>query len=110
MFGLRLHNLPWDAKAPEWLQVLRLRLDLLQYLQVLRNHRRGLVDERTTVLNAGLCAQQLKRDLSSLNYDGDHALSVVLDELDEEVVNIVSELHGNRPTTTVLDSMLISNS
>jgi hypothetical protein len=104
MLGLRLRNLPWDAKAPEWLQVLRLRPDLLQYAQVLRSHRRGLVDERKSVLNAGQCVQQIERGLSSLNYDGEHALFVALDELDEEVVAILSEPHV-RPRKDMLIDM-----
>ncbi|MBK3779941.1 DEAD/DEAH box helicase family protein [Paraburkholderia aspalathi] len=104
MLGLRLRNLPWDDKAPEWLQVLRLRPDLLQYAQVLRSHRRGLADERMARLTAAQCEQQLERGLSSLNYAGEGALFRALDDMDEEVATILSEPHI-RPRKDMLVDM-----
>ncbi|MEX3984230.1 ATP-dependent DNA helicase [Paraburkholderia sp. EG287A] len=104
MLGLRLRNLPWDASAPEWLQVLRLRPDLLQFAQVLRSHRRGEADSRTAGLTVSQCDQQLERGLSSLNYPGQTALFAALDTLDKEIVNILSEPHV-RPRKDMLMEM-----
>ncbi|RQR65291.1 hypothetical protein DIE18_02065 [Burkholderia sp. Bp9125] len=94
MLGLRLRNLPWDDQAPAWLQVLRLRPDLLQYAQVLRAHLLGDMDDlRTALLSARQCEQQLERGLSSLDYPGTQALLEALDELEAEVASILSEPH-----------------
>lgn len=104
MLGLRLRNLPWDESAPAWLQVLRLRPDLVHYAQVLRSHR---ADERNPVRNqltATACEQQIERGLSYLDYPGEAALFHALAELEAEVVAILGEPHV-RPRREMLVEM-----
>jgi ATP-dependent DNA helicase DinG len=93
MLGLRMRNLAWDASAQEWLQVLRLRPDLVQYAEVLRAHRQGLADPRCSVLSSVQCEQQLERGLNSLDYPGESELFAALAQMEAEVVNILSGPH-----------------
>lgn len=93
MLGLRLRNLEWDSSAPEWLQVFRLRPDLLQYAEVLRAHREGRDDKRCSVLSDTQCEQQLERGLNSLDYPGETALFEALAQLEAEVAGILSGSH-----------------
>lgn len=93
MLGLRMRNLPWDRTAPAWLQVLRVRPDLLQYAQILRSHRTGQLDPRCQMIPAAECEQQLTRGFAHLQYAGEDRLFQALSELEAEVVAVLGEPH-----------------
>ena len=93
MLGLRMRNLPWDTTAPAWLQVLRVRPDLVQFAQILRSHRRGLADARCHMLPAGICEAQLNRGFAHLQYPGEEVLFKAVDQLEREVAVVLSEPH-----------------
>ena len=91
ILALRLRNLPWDAAAPAWRQVLNLRPDLLQYADVLRSHLQDLVDERKELLPADICEQQLLRGFAGLGYPGHAALFDALSRIEADVMAVLSE-------------------
>lgn len=91
MLALRVRNLPWDALAPAWLQVLNLRPDLLQYADVLRSHLQDLCDERRAVLSSMDCEQQLMRGFAGLGYPGHEALLEALNRIEADVLAVLSE-------------------
>ena len=91
VLALRVRNLPWDAAAPAWLQVLNLRPDLLQYADVLRSHLLGLGDERTAHLSVVECEQQLLRGFAGLDYPGHDALLDALSRIEADVMAVLSE-------------------
>jgi len=91
MLALRLRNLPWDTSAPAWLQVLSLRPDLLQYLDVLRSHRGNIPDERRALLSADECQDQLLRGFVGLGYPGNDLLFAALGRIEADVMAVLSE-------------------
>jgi hypothetical protein len=91
MLALRFRNLPWDAAAPAWLQVLSLRPDLLQFADVLRSHRGGLQDERKALLSSDECQEQLLRGFAGLGYPGNDALFEALGRIEADVMAVLSE-------------------
>lgn len=91
MLALRVRNLPRNAAAPAWLQVLDLRPDLLQYADVLRSHLMGLGDERRALLSAEDCEQQLLRGFAGLGYPGPDALFEALNRIEADVMAVLSE-------------------
>ncbi|KWA83874.1 hypothetical protein WL29_21140 [Burkholderia ubonensis] len=91
ILALRLRNLPWDAAAPAWRQVLNLRPDLLQYADVLRSHLQDLEDERKELLPADICEQQLLRGFAGLGYPGHAALFDALSRIEADVMAVLSE-------------------
>jgi len=91
MLALRLRNLPWDASAPAWFQVLNLRPDLLQYIDVLRSHRQGLKDERTVHLSAEACVAQIERGFAGLQCPGEQAMFGALYRIEADIMAVLSE-------------------
>lgn len=91
ILGLRVRNLQWDAATPAWLQVLSLRPDLLQYVDVLRSHIEHLEDPRKALLSQETCEQQLMRGLAGLAYPGQQALVSALNRIEAEVLAVLSE-------------------
>lgn len=91
ILALRLRNLPWDAAAPGWRQILNLRPDLLQYADVLRSHLQYLADERKELLPADICEQQLLRGFAGLGYPGHAALFDALSRIEADVMAVLSE-------------------
>lgn len=103
MLGLRMRNMPWDATAPAWLQVLRVRPDLLQFAQILRSHRRGMPDARCHMLPASICESQLNRGFAHLQYPGEETLLKAVDQLEREVAVLLSELHVKPRKENLID-------
>lgn len=91
VLALRVRNLPWDASAPAWRQVLNLRPDLLQYAEILRSHVQGLADERKVHLSVTDCEQQLLRGFAGLDYPGHDALFDALSRIEADVMAVLSE-------------------
>lgn len=91
MLALRIRNLPWDTAAPAWLQVLSLRPDLLQYVDVLRSHRTNLHDDRKEHLSPDVCMEQLSRGFVGLGYPGNDMLFEALGRIEADVMAVLSE-------------------
>lgn len=91
MLALRLRNLPWDAAAPAWRQVLSLRADLFQFADVLRSHVLDLPDERKALLPLDVCAQQLKRGFVGLGDPSHEALFDALSRIESDVLALLAD-------------------
>jgi hypothetical protein len=91
MLALRIRNLPWDTAAPAWFQVLSLRPDLLQYVDVLRSHRTNLHDDRKEHLSPDVCMEQLSRGFVGLGYPGNDMLFEALGRIEADVMAVLSE-------------------
>lgn len=91
MLALRLRNVPWDAAAPAWLQVLNLRPDLLQYADVLRSHLEGIADERVAHISVADCEKQLLTGFAGLGFPGQPALLGALCRIEADVMALLSE-------------------
>lgn len=91
MLALRMRNLPWDADAPAWLQLLSVRPDLYQFADVLRSHYLAIPDERTEFFSVEVCEQQLERGFAGLGYPGLAAAIDALTRIEADVLAILSE-------------------
>lgn len=90
MLAIRLRNLPWDAAAPAWMQVLGLRPDLFQFADVLRSHTQLINDERCAFLSRETCVQQLERGLIGLGDPSVEMLCQAVTQIEAEVMAIFS--------------------
>lgn len=84
LLGLLRMNQPWDASAPAWAQMMRLRPDVIQFADVLRSHRTPRLDARTEFIAAEQCVRQVWRALGGLGLPSEAAALELLELLEAE--------------------------